>query len=148
MFNHRIFSIILILFWCVGCNSDDQTSSEMNDDIEREVLDYPSPNDEINTILRNPYVYPEQICIDVPEGREIDEKWLTQGELCYWNNAQGCMPPGEVFSEWVSCDEPMTTSAGFYKFPGPKVNTDQSVLNDPEWQKESEWVLEEIRACG
>ena len=159
--NEKNTPYLVLLLLVVGCNSTSNDSmppamtggtADPNQEIEREILEYPLPNDEVGALFSSSYTYPARACVPVPEGSDLDEQWITQGEegdeLCYWNNAQGCIPPGEIFTEWASCEVPMTTSARFFKYPGPKTDTDQSVLNDPEWQKESEWVLEEIRSCG
>ena len=106
---------------------------------------YELPNDKVNEIFGKRYTYPYQECQPLTDEMSVPEEFVStneegQKEVCIWQNAQGCAPEGELFTEWGSCEVAMTTSARFYKNPGPKFESDPAVAEDPEYKKESEWV--------
>ena len=119
----------------------------------RELTPYELPNDQVNELFGQPYTYPYQSCMPAYEGAPVDEAYITENdqgerEICVWQNAQGCAPEGQRYTEWGSCEVAMTTSARFYKNPGPKYESDPSILNDSTYQREAAWVQTQIRNCG
>ena len=143
-----------LLLGCAELGGDSGTEGEaVSSASDREEFEYTFPAQEVLDIWAEPYTYPFLECFPVEESWSFEpsaysENEAGEKEFCVWQHAQGCVPSGHHYNDYGSCDVAMTTSARFYKFPGFKVETDQSVLEDEEWLKESEWVQSEIRACG
>ena len=116
-------------------------------------VDYPFPSEEMLAIWNQPYTYPYQECVVLEEGHTIPAESVTtneagEEELCFWQNAQGCVPAGQNYKEIASCDIAMTTSARFFKFPGYKFESDITVMDAPEYAAEADWAKDQIRSCG
>jgi len=115
--------------------------------------EYPFPSDDVMAIWSLPYTYPEKECVVLPEETNVPDHAITIDEdgnktLCFWENAQGCMPAGVGYTEYTSCDIAMTTSARFFKFPGYKFESDITLLDQPEYEQEADWARDQIRSCG
>jgi len=156
---------VSVLLGCGESPENERPSSELIDSTvsDSETTDaadsgvatplYELPNDVVNALFGQPYTYPYQACEPPREGVDIASEFLSEDdngdtEVCIWQNAQGCAPEGERFTDWGSCEVAMTTSARFYKNPGAKYESDRATLEDPEYLKESAWVQEQIRSCG
>ena len=158
-----LFCLLLTIYLWTGCESSDTTTAteagvsmggvSSGSEDQTQGPSYDLPNEQISEIFATSYIYPYQVCVPRPSDADISSEYISitetgEEEVCVWQNAQGCAPEGERFTEWGSCEVAMTTSARFYKNPGSKYQSDLMILEDEDYQRESQWVQDQIRSCG
>lgn len=143
----------------VACGTEDtaKDSSVPLTELDREWAAYEiePPPAEIDVWLNGtPFLFPEQVCVPADSVANLDpnaERTILEDgteAICYWDAFSGNVPEGLDFTDFSTCELAWTQGPPWFSPPERVHRSDDSLLDDPAYVTELEWVRDQVRTSG